>query len=90
MRHSFELIHDAFLLLHSQKHAFNDFPLRDHLNSTVIDGVGKWNGHIFVYRFSWKFGQIKCLPFCPSYKKESKRLPLLHRDLSILLKPENP
>ena len=87
-RHSFEFIHDAFLPLHYLKRAFNDFPLRDHLNSTVIDGVGKWNGHILVYRFSWKFGQIKCLPFCPSYKKESKRLPLLHRDLSILLKSE--
>ena len=89
-RHSFEFIHDAFQPLHYPKCAFNDFPLRDHLNSTVIDGVGKWNGYILVYRFSWKFGQIICLPFCPSYKKESKRLPLLHRDLSILLKSENP
>ena len=87
-RHSFEFIHDAFLLFHYLKHAFNDFPLRDHLNSTVIDSVGKWSGHILVYRFSWKFGQIKYLSFFPSYKKESKRLPPLHKDLSIFLRSE--
>ena len=89
-RHSFKFIHDAFLPFHYPKRAFNDFPLRDHSNSTVIDDVGKWNGYILVYRFSSEFGQIKCLPFCPSYKKESKRLPFLHRALSILLKSENP
>ena len=50
--------------------------------------MGEWNGHILVYRFSWKSGQIKYLLFCPSYKKKGKRLLLLHRDLLILLKSE--
>ena len=55
MRHSSEFIHAAFLPFHYPKRAFNDFPLRDHLNSTVTDGVGKWSGYILVYRFPWKF-----------------------------------
>ena len=79
-RHSSEFIHNAFLPFDYPERAFNDSPLRDHLNSTVIDGVGKWNGYILVYRFSWKSGQIKYLPFCPSYKKKGKRLFLLYRD----------
>ena len=80
MRHPSEFIHNAFLPFYYPKRAFNDFLLRDHLNSTVIDGVEKWNGYILVYRFSWKFGQIKYLPFCPSYKKKGKRLFILYRD----------
>ena len=76
----FEFIHDAFLPFDYPKRAFNDFPLRGHLNSTVIVGMGKWNGYFLVYRFSWKSGQIKYLPFYPSYKKEGKRLFLLYRD----------
>ena len=45
-RHPSEFIHNAFLPFGYPKRAFNDFPLRDHLNSTVIDGVGKWNEYI--------------------------------------------
>ena len=61
MRHSSEFIHNAFIPFGYPKRAFNNFPLRDHLNSMVIDGVGKWNGHILVYKFSWKSEQIKYL-----------------------------
>ena len=58
-RQSFDFTPDAFLPFGYPKRAFNDFYLRDYLNSTVLfDEVGKWNGYIFVYRFSWKSGQI--------------------------------
>ena len=73
-RHSSEFIHNAFIPFGYPKRAFNNFPLRDHLNSMVIDGVGKWNGHILIYRFSWKSEQIKYLPFHPSYKKKKQEV----------------
>ena len=41
-------------------------------DSFTVD-VGKWNGYILVYRFSWKSEQIKYLPFRPSYKKKKAR-----------------
>ena len=56
------------------KRAFNSFPLRDHSNLMVIDGVGKWSGHILVYRFSWRFEHIKYLPFRTSYKKKKQEV----------------
>ena len=47
-RHSFEFIHDAFLPLHYPKRAFNDFPLRDHLNSTVLGNLDRLNASHFA------------------------------------------
>ena len=89
-RHSFEFIYDAFLPFDYPKRAFNDFPLRDHLNSTITDGMEKWNGYLFVYRFSWKSGQIKYLPFCPLYKKKGMRLFLSYRDPFNPFETRNP
>ena len=55
-RDSSEFIRDALMPFGYPKRAFNSFPLRDLSDLTVIDGVGKWNGYILVYRFSWKSG----------------------------------
>ena len=73
-RHSSEFIHNAFMPFGYPKRAFNSFPLRDHSNLMVIDGVGKWSGHFLVYRFSWRSEHIKYLPFRPSYKKKKQEV----------------
>ena len=79
-RYSYEFIRDAFPSFDYPKRAFNDLLLRDYLNSTVFDGVGKWNERTPDYRFSWKSGQVKCFSFCPLYKKEGLRVILSYRD----------
>ena len=58
-RHSFDFTPDAFSPFGYPKRAFNDFYLRDLFKfDGLFDEVGKWNGYIFVFRFSWKPGQI--------------------------------
>ena len=51
---------------------FNSFPLRELSDLMVIDGVGKRNEHILVYRFPWRSEHIKYLPLRPSYKKKRR------------------
>ena len=50
---------DAFSPFDYSKRAFNDFPLRDSFTfGSLSDEMGKWNGHIFVFRFFWKPDRI--------------------------------
>ena len=58
-RHSFEFTPVAFSPFGYPKRAFNNFYLRDYLNSTMcLMRWGSGTGIFFVYRFSWKSGQI--------------------------------
>ena len=51
----FDFTPNAFSPFDYSKRAFNDFPLRDSFTfGGSSDEVGKWNRHIFVFRFFWK------------------------------------
>ena len=74
-RHSFEFTPDAFSPFGYPKRAFNDFYLRDYLNSLAC--LMMWGSGMSIFLFADFFGDLNTLNafcFAPHIKRKSERL----------------